>query len=546
MSASARLPRISVHLYLILCVAVVSAFLGACSPSRIRDQAGIATGTQGVCEDGEQASGAKYRICMPTLPPWNGDLVVYAHGYVAYNEPVAIPEDQLVVGDVSLPDVINAFGYAFATTSYYTNGLAVRAAIPDLVDLVDVFVSTQAVTPTRVYLTGASEGGLITALALEEHPEVFDGGLAACGPLGGLQPQVDYLGDLRVVFDYYFPELMPGPPITIPQWLIDGWEPHYATVIEPVISSPTSAYSLTQLLDVAGAAYEPELPTTMVTTTQGALWYNVFATNDAKAKLGGQPFDNSDRVYSGSDDDARLNTEVQRLVGDQAALDEMEAHYQPTGQLGVPMVTIHTTLDEIVPYWHEALYHDRAVAAQAWPWLDSITVPRYGHCSFLPSEVVQAFLLLVQRVENARPDLSTSRIRVVDTSSDGVAQAGETLSYTIAVTNSGTVAASVTVTNVLPVGLAYVPGSLAYVTPGITLTASFSGGQLVAHTEGAALDPAAALTIAYEAQVGDPLPAGRYLVNGIELQDQERSYAIPPSVIATRYLLWLPVVARER
>ena len=544
MSASARLPRISLRVYLIVCVAVVSAFLGACSPSTVGDQPRAATSTQGVCEDRDQASGAKYRICMPTLP-WNHDLVVYAHGYVAYNEPVAIPEDQLIVGDVSLPDVVNAFGYAFATTSYYTNGLAVRAAIPDLVDLVDVFVSTQSVTPTRVYLTGASEGGLITALALEEHPEVFDGGLAACGPLGGLQPQADYLGDLRIVFDYYFPDLMPGPPITIPQSLIDGWESHYATVVQPVISSPTSAYSLTQLLAVTGAAYEPADPATMVSTTQGALWYNVFATNDAKAKLGGQPFDNSDRVYTGSDDDARLNTEVQRLVGDQAVLDEMEAHYQPRGQLGVPMVTIHTTLDEIVPYWHEALYHDRAVASQAWPWLDSITIPRYGHCNFLPSEVVQAFLLLVERVENARPDLSTSRISVVDASSDGVAQAGETLTYTIAVTNSGTVAASVTVTDVLPVGLTYVADSLAYATPGITLTASFSGNQLVAYTEGAALDPAAALTIAYEAQVGDPLPAGWYLVNGIELQDQQRNYAIPPSVIATRYLLWLPVVARE-
>lgn len=133
MSASAWLRQMPLRVYLILCVANVSAFLAACSPSMRRHHPLAATNTQGVREDGDQASGAKYRICMPTLPPWNGDLVVYAHGYVAYNEPVAIPEDQLMVGNVSLPDVINAFGYASATTSYYTNGLAVRAAIPDLV-----------------------------------------------------------------------------------------------------------------------------------------------------------------------------------------------------------------------------------------------------------------------------------------------------------------------------------------------------------------------------------------------------------------------------
>ena len=33
---------------------------------------------------------ARYRICMP-VGAWNGDLVVYAHGYVAFNEDVVIP-----------------------------------------------------------------------------------------------------------------------------------------------------------------------------------------------------------------------------------------------------------------------------------------------------------------------------------------------------------------------------------------------------------------------------------------------------------------------
>jgi len=537
--------RATFRVYLLVCVSLVTSSLAACSPSGAHNQAEVATTAQGTCQDGEQLSGAKYRICMPALSPWNGDLVVYAHGYVAYNEPVAIPEDQLVVGGVSLPDVVNAFGYAFAATSYYTNGLAVQAAIPDLVDLVDVFVSTQLVTPTRVYLTGASEGGLITALALEQHPDVFDGGLAACGPLGGLQPQVGYLGDFRVVFDAFFPGSMPGSPVAIPQSLIDGWDGHYADVVEPAISSPTGAYSLTQVLGVTAAAYAPAEPTTMLTTTERALWYNVFATNDAKAKLGGQPFGNADRVYTGSEDDAWLNAAVDRFVADPSAVAEMAAHYQPTAQLSVPMVTIHTSLDEIVPFWHEALYRERAVASGTWPWLDSITIPRYGHCSFTGIEVVQAFLLLVDRVENAGPDLSTSWIDVVDASGDGVAQAGETLSYTIAITNSGTVAASVAVTDVLPVGLTYVPSSVTYVSPGVTLTASFSANQLVVRTVDSTLAPAGNVVISYEAQVADPLPAGWYLVNAIALRDQERSYAIAPAVIATRHLLWFPVVAKE-
>ena len=176
-------------------LAIASASLSAGPVEAAHELPPREAGNLAFCEDGDQASGARYRICMPTSIPWNGGLVVYAHGYVAYNEPVAIPEDQLVVGDVSVPDIVTLLGYAFATTSYSTNGLAVRQGIADLVDLVHVFTTTQQVTPTQVYLAGVSEGGLITALAVEEYADVFDGGLAACGPLDGLRGQVGYFGD---------------------------------------------------------------------------------------------------------------------------------------------------------------------------------------------------------------------------------------------------------------------------------------------------------------------------------------------------------------
>ena len=503
------------------------------------------------CEDGQQASGARYRICMPT--PWYGDLVVYAHGYVAHNAPVAIPEEQLVLGGVSVPEMVTSLGYAFVTTSYYTNGLAVRQGIADLIDLVHVFTTTQEMTPTRVYLGGVSEGGLITTLAVEQYPDVFDGGLAVCGPVGSFRDQVDYFGDFRVVFDYFFPGLMPGKPVTIPQSLIDTWDSYYATVISPAITSPTSAYSLTQLLRVTNAAYEPGDMATMITTTEGLLWYNVFATNDGKAKLGGQPFDNDTRVYTGSDNDALLNQGVQRLRADQAALDEMQAHYQTTGWLTTPLVTLHTTLDEIVPHWHQALYRDKVAANNRTPWYKGISVSGYGHCNLEPAEVVRAFVLLVDRVTNQYPDLSTCLKSVADTSGDGIAQAGETLTYTITLTNSGTNDAGVVLTDALSSGLEYVPGSLTYGFPGTGFTATFSGNVLMAYTqghlsppEGSSLGPANTATITFAARVEDPLPAGTHIVNTVELRDQNRSYTIPPTAIRTRYQVLLPVVFRNR
>jgi uncharacterized repeat protein (TIGR01451 family) len=534
----------------ILFLALALAGLSACSTPPMNAPPVQETQSVGSCRDGDQESGAKYRICMPNTGSWNGDLVIYAHGYVQYSAPVTIPEDQLVLGNDRIPDVFNALGYAFATTSYSTNGLAVREGIADLVDLVHVFTTTEEKTPVHIYLGGASEGGLITTLAIEEYPHVFDGGLAACGPVGGLRDQSGYFGDFRVVFDYFFPDLIPGEAVTIPQDLIDEWDTYLATVISPVITHPGSAYSLTQLLAVTGAAYEPSDPATMITTTSGLLWYNVFATNDAKAKLGGQPFDNETRVYVGSDDDELLNQEVERFRANQAALDEMLAHYQPTGQLTVPLVTLHTTLDEIVPYWHEELYHAMVQANNRTPWYHAFTVPRYGHCNFEPTEMVQAFAQLVNMVTNPKPDLSTSHKEVVDASGEGIAQPTEVLTYTITITNEGMVNAGIMLTDLLPAGLTYVPGSLTYGFPGTGFTATFSNNVLTAHTqghlappEGSSLAPASVATITFSTQVSDTLPAGAHILNYIGLADQNRSYLIPPTAIRIRHQIFLPTIS---
>ena len=171
------------------------------------------------CLEGTHAGGAEYLICVPEN--WHGSLIVYAHGYVAFNEPVGIPWDQLIFPDgISLPEIMTDLGFAFATTSYSTNGLAVKEGLAEVIDLISVF-ETLYPAPTLVLLGGASEGGLITTLAVEQYPEIIDGGLSSCGPIGDFREQVNYYGDFRVVFDYFFPGILPPGPINIPPELID-------------------------------------------------------------------------------------------------------------------------------------------------------------------------------------------------------------------------------------------------------------------------------------------------------------------------------------
>ena len=473
------------------------------------------------CSEGTQASGAIYRICMPPgFVTWNRDLLIFAHGYMPPSTTLRIPDEQLKLPDgTSVPDTVNLMGYAFATTSYSTNGLAVPEGMADVADLARIFRQDHS-TLNHVYLVGASEGGLITALSIEQQPDVFSGGLATCGPIGDFSQHVNYLGDFRVVFDYFFPGLIPGSPITIPQSLIDTWDTsYYSTTVLPALMNPANAISLTQLLSVTMDNAGLVNPTTAITTVAGLLGYNIFATNDGKAKLGGQPFDNWTRVYTGSLDDAALNTGVARFSADPMALQKIQSDYQTSGQLRVPLVTLHTTLDAIVPYWHESLYRDKVVARGRMPRYDEFPPgARYGHCNFTSTEVQNALALLVNRVEN--PPLIDMNL------SEGYSQAtrpANTVIYTHALTNTGSLSGTFTIeatsSHQWPVaflGSSYPTGTL-YLDSGMTATLSISLSvptgtvtqvDLITLTATSQISPSIWMAVNDMARVGDPAQAG--------------------------------------
>ncbi|MDY7080422.1 MAG: hypothetical protein SXV54_26375 [Chloroflexota bacterium] len=372
-----------------LVCAILLSFLGVAAAPAPR--------AEGQCEpDGQQASGAIYRICVPADGEWNGDLVVYAHGYVAFDEPIAIPDDQLSIpGGPSIPEIVNGLGFAFVTTSYSVNGLAVKEGTADLLDLVEIFSAAHD-RPDHVYLVGPSEGGLITALGVEQHSSIFDGGLSTCGPVGDFRRQINYWGDVRVLFDYFFPGVIPGSPVEIPQEVIENWDTIYQELVEGALRADPDA--TTRLLTVARVPADPTDSDSGIDALVQLLWYNVFATNDGAAKLGGQPYDNTRRIYFGSGSDWHLNRNVARFQAEPAALAEMEAHYQTSGDLSVPLVTLHTLGDPIVPYWHEPLYRQKIIANDDGPLHTNIPALRHGHCNFTASQVLVAFAVLVYQV----------------------------------------------------------------------------------------------------------------------------------------------------
>ncbi|HEU4326184.1 MAG TPA: DUF6351 family protein [Roseiflexaceae bacterium] len=351
----------------------------------------LAAPTPGPCVDGRLPSGALSRICIPSSG-WNGDLVIFAHGYIAFNQPLDF--QHLVTPDgTSVPDLIQGLGFAFATTSYRRNGLAILEGADDVRELAHSFRATHGV-PRHTYLTGVSEGGIITALLAEQSPELFDGGLSGCGPIGNFRQQLNYYGDMRVLFDYFFPGVLPGSVTSIPAETIANWDAVYLPRIKAAIAANPS--KARQLAITARALVNPDSPTEVETAITRLLWYNVFATNDGIQQLGGNPYDNSARVYIGSSNDLLLNARVKRYRADPAAL-QIVQRYETTGRLSIPLVTLHTTGDELIPFWHQAAYVAK-VSTTGDGSLVPIPIPRFGHCNFTSTELIGGFAALVLQV----------------------------------------------------------------------------------------------------------------------------------------------------
>ncbi|MEJ2089187.1 MAG: prolyl oligopeptidase family serine peptidase [Gammaproteobacteria bacterium] len=136
---------------------------------------------------GEHA-GSGYRIEVPD--DWNGELVLYAHGYRGTGP-------ALTVNSHPIRDHLLALGYAWAASSYSSNNYDPGIGARDTHKLIGLFAGLVA-NPSRVYLMGHSMGGHVTGLAIEQWPESFAGAVPMCGVMGDSE-LFDYFQDVYLV-----------------------------------------------------------------------------------------------------------------------------------------------------------------------------------------------------------------------------------------------------------------------------------------------------------------------------------------------------------
>ncbi|MFB3828348.1 MAG: alpha/beta hydrolase [Bryobacteraceae bacterium] len=328
-----------------------------------------------------EINGAQFRIDVPEA--WNGGLILYCHGYSAvpgtFDPAKPNPAAGLFTGQ----------GFAVAQSGYAAGGWAIEEALQDTQALRRYFVRKYG-APKETWVSGHSMGGFLTMAMLEKYPNDVDGGLALCGPLGPASWfMLRRVFDMRVVFDHYFPGVLP-PPDRVPA--------DYAM-------SPARNQKVREILDgnaEAAAAFRRYSGIQNNKEAAATVVFFTYILKDLQQRGGGNPFDNRDTIYDGSPDDNALNDGVKRYRAVPRAAEYVRTWYTPTGRLTRPMLAIHTTYDPLVPPWVPNYY---AHLAEESGLFVQQYVKRAGHCAIQPQEVARGLAQLREwKATGKRPE----------------------------------------------------------------------------------------------------------------------------------------------
>jgi hypothetical protein len=416
--------KVYVGLVIVLMLLVVGGCTNPITPSstenaavekRVTDQDTLLNGVRH--ESGVLGPGALYKLWVPPAALWQAtgnSLVLYVHGYVTTAQQVALPTD---LG--AFRDSLLLKGFAIAYSSFSENGWAVKDGVIRTRQLLG-YVKGKYGKPGKTFLVGASEGGIISLMLTEKNHNLFDGTLSICSLLGGAQMEMDYMLNVRVLFDYFFRGqlrqlALPGSVAEKLDAALgdralaatgegsglpadgNGFALYVApTLIFLLMNSPpewifamaTMTVDEKPLFNWPPAMFvQPSFISELAVTIAAALWYNIYGTADLLGRTHDHVMvDNMDSKYASPlmlrPQIAVLNTAIERLSARPDALKYLEHWYQPSGKLRIPVVTLHTTRDPIVSIHHEYAFRDLVGSVRS-EYLAQFVSPGFGHCELL-------------------------------------------------------------------------------------------------------------------------------------------------------------------
>lgn len=332
--------------------------------------------------------GAGYRVEVPAN--WNGDLVLYAHGFRGTGL-------ELTVSNPSIRAYLIANGYAWAASSYSTNGYDVSQGVKDTHNLGKRFNGLVG-KPDKTYIMGQSMGGHITGVLAEQHAKSYAGALPMCGVMGDNE-----------LFDYFVDFQLIAQAITG----IEADHPFpadYGTTTVPLLKAALGpAYPLA--LNANGQALKAATINNSggarpLTDVAFASWGNFLFDQGQTFEEGS--VENENTVYQLDSDPALspaeqvLNNSVQRISLHPSSRHPNGLGGIPaiSGNIRIPVLSIHTLGDLFVPFSMEQIYAQRVADNGKSDLLVVRAIRDVGHCGFTVDEQANAFADLVNWVEN--------------------------------------------------------------------------------------------------------------------------------------------------
>ena len=341
-------------------------------------------------------NGAGYRIEVPSS--WSGDLLVWAHGYRGDGL-------ELTVDNPPHRAWLIANGYAWAASSYSKNAYDVAQGAKDTHALTKFFNGLVG-KPDYTFISGVSMGGHITAVVIEQWPNSYDGAMPMCGVMADYE-LFDFFLDFNLVaqalagVDAEYPPANDYMTVTVPyvKSMLEFFPGTFPFILN------TEGEQLKAVTELRSGGERPIFD-------QGFLFWNGVAGDflfglgtgtGTLTKVKGIAVDNIDIIYQ-FDNDPALTTEEQALNENVLRLERDPQSQHPNGLANVPVVsgditipvlTLHTIGDLFVPFSMEQIYAQRVAENGASHLLVQRAIRDFGHCTFTAEELIMGFVELV-------------------------------------------------------------------------------------------------------------------------------------------------------
>ena len=331
-----------------------------------------------------ELDGTVYRIEVPD--DWNGRLVMWAHGFRDFTP-------DLVADLPPMRALLIEKGYAWAASSFSSNGFAPYEAALETAALHDLFIERFG-KPEYTYAAGASMGGNAVLLSLELYPKRYDGALAACSTTGA--DAIDFLGHYAALGAF-----AAGVGRDEAETATELAELAVTKIMPALEADPDVRRVFESLLKAMTGGSRPFRHEGF--DARFRLNFVLLGIARLLMPLDGL-FDNTETVYPGAPELGieadRVNEQVVRLTVEPGAPERNPGYTRLAGAVPVPLLMMHTTGDGFVPISLMVEFGARAEEAGNGDMVSMRAIRSAVHCDFSMAEVEAALNDLAAWVED--------------------------------------------------------------------------------------------------------------------------------------------------